>query len=132
EFRAERNPADELRSQTALMRALRQQHRRREAGEIELEAAALGAASPDPGLTLPLVIEAARLEPAAAARGNLQRAIGQAHARGYVLLEYQARLAQAELSLPAAPARAQLAALARQAGARGLGRLQAQADALLH
>jgi hypothetical protein len=116
-----------------------------EARKAIQHAAELGRKSSDPALTLPIAIQTARLETAAAgqdaaghralaaARQRLRSAIATAKKLGYYQIECEARLAlgEAELKANSASGRSQLETLEKETHERGLELLSRKARLLL-
>lgn len=142
EFEKEKGDPDTTSTYTELSRALLMQGKLEEARKANQHAVDLSRKSPDPSLTLPIAIQSARLETAAAgpgaegrlalarARQQLRSAIATAKKLGYYQIECEARLAQGEMELKANPAqgRLQLESLEKEAHERGLELLARQAE----
>jgi DNA-binding winged helix-turn-helix (wHTH) protein/tetratricopeptide (TPR) repeat protein len=145
EFENEKEIPDATRAYTLLSRALLTQGNLEEARKAIEHAAELGRKSPDPALTLPLAIQKARIEMAAAAPGSaghlalatasqeLRSAIATARKLGYYQIQCEAQLALAEEELKADPAlgRSQLVSLEKETHERGLELLSSKAHLLV-
>lgn len=128
-----------------LSRTLLAQGKLEEARAAIQRAADLGRKSPDPGLTLPIAIQTARLETAttaqdaaghrapATARQRLRSAIATAKKLGYYQIECEARLALGESELKANPTsgRSQLETLEKETHERGFELLSRKARLLV-
>jgi tetratricopeptide (TPR) repeat protein len=144
EFEKEKEPPDATSAYTLLSRALLAQGKLQEARKAIQHAAELGRESPDPALTLPLTIQNAQIEMAAAApraaghaalgtaRQQLLGVIASARKLGYYQIECEARLALAVGDLKANPvlARSQLETLEKETHERGLELLSHKAELL--
>ena len=144
EFEKEKEPPDATSAYTLLSRALLAQGKLQEARKAIQHAAELGRESPDPALTLPLTIQNAQIEMAAAApraagraalgtaRQQLLGVIASARKLGYFQIECEARLALAAGDLKANPVlgRSQLETLEKETHERGLELLSHKAELL--
>lgn len=144
EFEKEKETPDATSAYTLLSRALLAQGKSQDARKAIQHAAELGRGSPDPALTLPLTIQNAQIEMAAAAPGAAGRAalgaarqqllgvIASAKKLGYYQIECEARLALAAGDLKANPAlgRSQLETLEKETHERGLELLSHTAELL--
>jgi len=134
EFEKEKEDPDATGAYTLLSRALLMQGKLEEARKAIQHAAELGRNTPDPALTLPIAIQTARIETAAAghvaavhfalatASQQLRSAIAIARKLGYYQIECEARLALVEAELKANPAlgRSQLDTLEKETHEHGL------------
>jgi DNA-binding winged helix-turn-helix (wHTH) protein/tetratricopeptide (TPR) repeat protein len=146
EFEKEKDVASTVAANIDLSRALMMQGKVEEARKRILLAKELWGTSPDPVLKLNLDIQDARVElatPGAGAarrratsdaRGELRSVIATARRRGYLSLEYEARLALGELEMQANPplGRSELETLARQTRERRFGLISREAAGLLN
>jgi eukaryotic-like serine/threonine-protein kinase len=144
EFEKEKEIPDATNAYTFLSQALLAQGQLEEARKAIQHAAELGRKSPDPALTLPLTIQNARIEMAAAAPGaaehlafatasqKLRSAIATARKLGYYQIECEAQLALAVADLKANPAlgRSKLETLEKETHERGLELLSHKAELL--
>ena len=142
EFEKEKEMPDATSANTLLSRALLAQGKLEEARKAIQHGIELGGKSRDPALTLPLAIQNARTEMAAAAPGaagrlalasasqRLRSAIATARKLGYYQIECDARLglAVAELKADSALGHAQLESLEHEAYERGLELLSRKAQ----
>ena len=145
EFEKEKETPDATSAYTLLSRTLLAQGKLVEARKAIQHAAELGRKTPDPALTLPLTIQDAQVEIAAAAPGTaghlalatarqkLRPAIATARKLGYYQIECEARLALAVADLKANPARGrpQLEMLEKETHERGLELLSRKARLLV-
>jgi DNA-binding winged helix-turn-helix (wHTH) protein/tetratricopeptide (TPR) repeat protein len=145
EFEKEKETPDATSAYTLLSRTLLAQGKLVEARKAIQHAAELGRKTPDPALTLPLTIQDAQVEIAAAAPGTaghlalatarqkLRPAMATARKLGYYQIECEARLALAVADLKANPARGrpQLEMLEKETHERGLELLSRKARLLV-
>jgi len=144
EFEKENGTPDATGAYTLFSRTLLSEGKLEEARKAIHHAAELGRHSPDPALTLPLTIQKARVEMAAAAGSagrlalttasqELRSAIATARKLGYYQIECEARLALAGANLKANPAlgRPQLETLEKETHERGLELLSRKAQSLV-
>jgi DNA-binding winged helix-turn-helix (wHTH) protein/tetratricopeptide (TPR) repeat protein len=145
QFEREKEDPDATGAYTLLSRALLTQGKSEDARKAVRHAAELARKSPDPALTLPITIQAARIETAAAgpdagghlalatARQQLRSAIATARKLGYYQIECEARLAlgEAELKVNSASGRSQLETLEKETHERGLELLSRKAQLLV-
>jgi eukaryotic-like serine/threonine-protein kinase len=145
EFEKEKETPDATSAYTLLSRTLLAQGKLVEARKAIQHAAELGRKTPDPALTLPLTIQDAQVEIAAAAPGTaghlalatarqkLRPAIATSRKLGYYQIECEARLALAVADLKANPARGrpQLEMLEKETHERGLELLSRKARLLV-
>jgi len=141
EFETEKEDPDAADAYVLLSRALLMRGNLEEAGKAVQRAAELSRTNPDLNLKLPVAIQNARVDIAAAsqnhkkqgldaARTALRSAIATAKKSGYYTWECEGRLALANLEARTNPAaaRAQLLALASEARGRGLELLARHAE----
>lgn len=139
EFEREKSDPDASHAYTLLSRALLMQGKIDEAREAAQRGAKFSITSSDPALRLPAQIQQARVEIAGAstskstlamAHQRLQSVIGTAGRLGYRNVEFEARLAQAEMELKTDPSQAHkhLTALASETHGMGLELLAHQAE----
>jgi DNA-binding winged helix-turn-helix (wHTH) protein/tetratricopeptide (TPR) repeat protein len=145
EFEKENGTPDATSAYTLLSRALLTEGKLEEARKAIQHAAELGRKSLDPALALPLAIQNARIEMAAAAPGvagrvaltaarqQLLAAIASARHRGYYQIECEARLALGEAQRKAdlSSDRSQLETLEKETHERGLELLSRKAQLLV-
>ncbi len=145
EFEKEKDIASSVLANVDLSRALLMQDKYEEALKAVVVAKELARKSPDPAVTLPVLIQEARARfaagdaggekrvAAAGARGQLQSAVAKAHRLGYFGLSCEARLALGELEVQANPAlgRSELEALARETREHGFELISRKASRLL-
>jgi tetratricopeptide (TPR) repeat protein len=145
QFEREKEDPDATGAYTLLSRALQAQGKFEEARRAIQHAAQLARKTSDPALILPIAIQAARLETAAAgqdaaghlalatARQQLRSTIATAKKLGYYQIECEARLALGEAELTANPTsgRSQLETLEEETHERGLELLSRKARLLL-
>jgi eukaryotic-like serine/threonine-protein kinase len=143
EFEREKDP-DAIGACTLLSRTLLTEGKLEEARKAIQHAADLGRNSPNPALTLPLAIQNARIETAAAAPGTagrlaltaarqqLRAAIADARKLGYYQIEWEAQLAlgEAELKANSSTGRSQLENLGKETHERGFELLSRKAQLL--
>jgi DNA-binding winged helix-turn-helix (wHTH) protein/tetratricopeptide (TPR) repeat protein/TolB-like protein len=145
QFEREKEDPDATGAYTLFSRALLTQGKLEDARKAVRHAAELARKSPDPALTLPIAIQAARIETAAAgpdaaghlvlatARQHLRSAIATARKLGYYQIACEARLAlgEAELKANSASGRSQLEILEKETRERGLELLSRKAQLLV-
>jgi hypothetical protein len=145
EFEKERGDPDTTNAYNLLSRILQAQGKLEDARKAIQHAAQLCRKSSDPALTLPIAIQTARLETAAAdqdaaghlalatARQQLRSTIATAKKLGYYQIECEARLALGEAELKANPTsgRSQLETLEKETHERGLELLSRKARLLV-
>jgi DNA-binding winged helix-turn-helix (wHTH) protein/tetratricopeptide (TPR) repeat protein/TolB-like protein len=145
EFEKEKGDPDTTNAYNLLSRMLQAQGKLEDARKAIQHAAQVGRKSSDPALTLPIAIQTARLEMAAAgqdaaghlalatARQQLRSTIATAKKLGYYLIECEARLALGEAELKPNPTsgRSQLETLEKETHERGLELLSRKARLLL-
>lgn len=144
EFEKEHETPDATSAYTLLSRTLLAEGKSEEARKAIRRAAELGRKSQDPALKLPLTIQNAQIEIAAAAPGaegrlalasasqKLRSAIATARKLGYYQIECEARLALGEAELKASPAlrHPHLETLEKETHERGLEFLSHKAELL--
>jgi DNA-binding winged helix-turn-helix (wHTH) protein/tetratricopeptide (TPR) repeat protein/TolB-like protein len=143
QFEREKEDPDATGAYTLLSRTLLTQGKLEEAHKAIQHAVELGRSSPDPALTLPIAIQTARIETAAAgqdaaghlalatARQQLRSAIATTRKLGYYQIECEARLALAgDLRANPALGRSQLETLEKETHERGLELLSHKAELL--
>jgi len=125
-FRSEKMRDDEVEAQAALSRCLLMQHKNKEAEAALAEARTVAAYSQNPAVHLTFAIADARVKAASTAtsrtpaRTELLRSIQEAHKLGFIPLQYEARLALAELSEDSASAKKNFESLEHRAHEHGL------------
>ena len=144
EFEKEKSDPDTASGYLVLSRALLAEGKLNEAREAVKRAADLTVTIPDPAMKLPIAIQSARVERAAAEKARdhamaansiqkLRSVIASAKKSGYYQIECEARLAlgEAELRIDPAGARSQLEILEKETRERGLKLFSQRAQGLV-